>query len=86
MIQEVIHGERGLNTAKEKMTKTMNVMRTNLLPFVPAGRTPRTDRILVDYYGDVTPIQQLGNIATPEPRILQISVWMSGDHDIERPS
>ena len=30
---------------------------------------------MVDYYGTPTPIQQIGNISTPEPRMLIISVW-----------
>ena len=33
------------------------------------------DRIAVDYYGTMTPINQLGNISTPEPRMLIIALW-----------
>lgn len=33
------------------------------------------DRILVDYYGSPTPINQLGNISVPEPRMLVIAPW-----------
>ena len=33
------------------------------------------DRITVDYYGTPTPLQQIGNITVPEPRILQIQPW-----------
>ena len=33
------------------------------------------DRIVVDYYGTPTPIQQIAAISTPDPRILQISPW-----------
>ena len=42
-----------------------------------AGRAnPRLlDKIMVDYYGSPTPINQLGNIAAPEPRMLTISLW-----------
>lgn len=29
----------------------------------------------VDYYGTPTPLQQIGNITVPEPRILQIQPW-----------
>ncbi|MGI6150698.1 MAG: ribosome recycling factor [Christensenellales bacterium] len=75
-----------LNTAKEKMTKTMNVMRDEFAALRAGRANPRVlDRILVDYYGTPTPIQQLGNIATPEPRILQISVWdVKAIKDIEK--
>ncbi len=60
----------------EKMTKTYN----NLLSefgAIRAGRAnPRVlDRITVDYYGTQTPLQQVGNINVPEPRMLQIQPW-----------
>ena len=62
----------------EKMTKTYN----NLLGefgAIRAGRAnPRVlDRITVDYYGVPTPLQQVGNINVPEPRIIQIQPWES---------
>ena len=33
------------------------------------------DKLKVDYYGTPTPIQQVGNISVPEPRMLQIQPW-----------
>ena len=33
------------------------------------------DKVLVDYYGTPTPINQMANISVPEPRLLVISVW-----------
>ena len=33
------------------------------------------DKIKVDYYGTPTPLQQVGNISVPEPRMLQIAPW-----------
>ena len=33
------------------------------------------DKIVVDYYGVPTPLKQIGNIQTPEARILMITVW-----------
>lgn len=62
----------------EKMTKTYN----NLLSefgSIRAGRAnPHVlDRIMVDYYGTPTPIQQVGNVNVPEPRMIQIQPWDS---------
>ena len=62
----------------EKMTKTYN----NLLSefgSIRAGRAnPHVlDRIMVDYYGSPTPIQQVGNVNVPEPRMIQIQPWDS---------
>ncbi len=33
------------------------------------------DKVKVDYYGTPTPLQQVGNISVPEPRMLQIAPW-----------
>lgn len=33
------------------------------------------DKVKVDYYGTPTPIQQVGNVTVPEPRMLQIAPW-----------
>lgn len=60
----------------EKMTKTYN----NLLAefgTIRAGRAnPNVlNKIKVDYYGTPTPLQQVGNITVPEPRVLQIQPW-----------
>lgn len=33
------------------------------------------DKIVVDYYGTPTPIQQVGNVSVPEPRMLLIQPW-----------
>ncbi len=70
MLQDV------LDTAKEKMKKTCNVYEKEMQG-VRAGRAnPQLlDRIMVDYYGTPTPINQVGNISSPEPRLLVISPW-----------
>ena len=36
------------------------------------------DNLLVDAYGSKTPINQLGNISTPDPSTISIQVWDSG--------
>lgn len=33
------------------------------------------DKIRVNYYGTPTPIQQVGNVTVPDPRIIQIAPW-----------
>ena len=42
-----------------------------------AGRAnPKlVESIKVDYYGALTPINQMGNISVPEPRCIVISLW-----------
>lgn len=60
----------------EKMTKTYNNLLSEFAT-VRAGRANPSvlNKIRVDYYGTPTPIQQVGNVTVPEPRILQIQPW-----------
>ena len=65
-----------LDETKERMNKTINVLKSELSG-LRAGRANAQvlDRIMVDYWGSMTPITQLGNISTPEPRMLIIALW-----------
>jgi ribosome recycling factor len=65
-----------IDETKERMTKTLNVLKAELAS-LRAGRANAQvlDRIAVDYYGSMTPINQLGNISTPEPRMLIVALW-----------
>ena len=47
------------------------------LSAVRAGRAnPQIlNKIAVDYYGAMTPLNQMANITVPEARLLQISLW-----------
>lgn len=60
----------------EKMKKSYNNMLEEF-GTIRAGRAnPNVlKKIQVDYYGTPTPLQQVGNITVPEPRILQIQPW-----------
>lgn len=52
-----------------------------------AGRAnPKlVENIKVDYYGAMTPINQMGNITSPEPRQLVITLWDKGAlKDVEK--
>lgn len=65
--------EKGI---QEKMDKTITVLKHELATLKAGRANPSLlDRITVDYYGTVTPINQLANIAAPEPRVLTISPW-----------
>ena len=60
----------------EKITKTFNNLLSEFAT-IRAGRANPSilSKIRVDYYGTPTPLQQIGNITVPEPRILQIQPW-----------
>ena len=62
--------------AETKMNKTVNAL-INEYAAIRAGRAnPQIlDKITVDYYGTPTPLNQIGNISSPEPRMLVIAPW-----------
>ena len=65
-----------LDTAKEKMGKTCAVFQRDMSTLRAGRANPQVlDRIMVDYYGTPTPLNQVGNISSPEPRLLVISPW-----------
>lgn len=65
-----------LDTMVEKMNKSVAVYRKELASMRAGRANPQLlDRILVDYYGSPTPINQVANISIPEPRIIQIAPW-----------
>jgi ribosome recycling factor len=70
MYQEVIEA------AKEKMQKTNGVLQAELRSIRAGRANPQLlDRVMVDYYGSPTPLPQMANISSPEPRMLLINVW-----------
>ncbi len=67
-----------INTAKEKMDKTCNVYQREMIALRAGRANPQLlDRITVDYYGSPTPLNQVGNISSPEARMLVIQPWES---------
>ena len=65
-----------LDTAKEKMKKSCEVYERDMMGLRAGRANPKLlDRIMVDYYGTPTPIPQIGNISSPEPRLLVIAPW-----------
>ena len=59
-----------------KMNKSIDSIAADFAA-VRAGRANAAvlDRIMVDYYGTPTPIQQIASIASPDPRSLVIQPW-----------
>ena len=61
---------------EEKMSKSIDSVSADFAS-VRAGRANASvlDRIMVDYYGSPTPIQQIASITSPDPRSLVIQPW-----------
>tara|TARA_B110001454_G_C12521561_1_gene351298 strand:+ start:98 stop:649 length:552 start_codon:yes stop_codon:yes gene_type:complete len=64
------------NNYNQKMDKTFDVF-TKELTSLRTGRANSNmlDLVKVDVYGQKMPINQLGSITTPEPRMINIQVW-----------
>ena len=63
-------------TYDEKMQKTIEVVKSNFAA-VRAGRANAgvLDRITVEYYGAPTPLNQVANIGSPDPRTLTVQPY-----------
>lgn len=61
---------------EDKMNKTLASLNEELATIRAGRANPNVlNKITVDYYGIPTPMQQVGNISVPEPRIIQINPW-----------
>ena len=65
-----------LDEGEERMAKSVDFFRKDLAS-IRAGRANPAilDKIVVDYYDTPTPLNQLGTISAPEPRLLLIVPW-----------
>ncbi len=63
-------------TAKTKMGKTISALQAEF-GTIRAGRAnPQIlDKVTVDYYGSMTPINQLASVSATEARVLTIQPW-----------
>ncbi len=61
---------------EEKMEKTLKTLETELQAIRAGRANPHVlDRVMVDYYGTPTSIQQVANVSVPEARMIQIAPW-----------
>ncbi|GAA0124269.1 MULTISPECIES: ribosome recycling factor [Clostridium] len=80
MVKEII------KNADEKMTKTLTVLKGELSTMKAGRANPKMlDRIEVECYGSMIPLNQVANISAPEARVLLIQPWdKSSLKDIEK--
>lgn len=61
---------------EQKMQKALEVLRREFASLRAGRANPAMlERVMVDYYGTPTPINQVGNIGVPEPRLLVVQPW-----------
>ena len=65
-----------LQVYNDKMVKAVEHLAFDFSTIRAGRANPHVlDKIRVDYYGTPTPIQQVGNVTVPEPRMIQIAPW-----------
>jgi ribosome recycling factor len=65
-----------LEDTQEKMEKAVNHLEEELLRVRAGKATPNIlDGITVDYYGSLTPLNQVSNISTPDAKTIAIQPW-----------
>jgi len=65
-----------LQEIETKMQKAVEALRNNLVTIRTGRASPAlVERLPVEYYGSMVPLNQLASISAPEPRLLTIRPW-----------
>jgi len=65
-----------LKDTEERMDKAVDALRDNLMTIRTGRASPAlVERLPVEYYGTLTPLNQMATISVPEPRLLAIRPW-----------
>ena len=65
-----------LQVYEDKMKKSYNALLDEYATIRAGRANPHIlDKVMVDYYGAPTALQQVANISIPEPRMIQIQPW-----------
>lgn len=65
-----------LQVYEEKMKKSLASLEAELMTIRAGRANPNVlNKVMVDYYGTPTPIQQVGNVSVPEARMIVIQPW-----------
>lgn len=63
-------------TLEDKLEKTVSVLREEYASIRAGRANPHIlDKILVDYYGTMSPINQVGNVSVADAKCLVVSPW-----------
>lgn len=75
-----------LKSQEDRMKKTLDGLKKDY-GTLRAGRAAPSllDKVMVDYYGTPTPVNQMANVTVPEPRMIMIKPYDKGSlKDIEK--
>lgn len=73
-------------TQEERMKKTLSAARVEFASLRAGRATPALlEKVMVEYYGSLVPVNQVANISVPEPRMIIIQPWEKTMlHEIEK--
>ena len=74
-----------LASHEERMKKSIEALKHEFASLRAGRATPSLlDKVMVNYYGAPTPVNQIAKVTVPEPRIIMIQPWEKSIlHDIE---
>lgn len=80
MVKEIIANN------EERLEKSIAALKREFGSLRAGRATPSLlDKVMVDYYGTPTPVNQVAKVSVPEPRMIMITPWdKSQMHDIEK--
>ena len=80
MVKEIIANN------EERLEKSIAALKREFGSLRAGRATPSLlDKVMVDYYGTPTPVNQVAKVSVPEPRMIMITPWeKSLMHDIEK--
>jgi ribosome recycling factor len=68
-----------IESAEEKMQKALNHLEREIGKVRAGKANPKMlDGVMVEYYGSMTPLQQVASVNTPDPRTIAIQPWERG--------
>src|ERR1700704_3366357 len=65
----IADAKQRMNTSVETVRRELSSMRTG------RASLAMLDGVRVDYYGTPTPLNQVGNLSTPDPTLIQVQPW-----------
>lgn len=64
------------DSSEKRMKKTIDALKREYATLRAGRATPALlEKVMVDYYGTPTPVNQVANVSVPEPRMLVITPW-----------
>lgn len=76
MLSEIPGYDEYMLMSEENMEKKVDWLKSEYQTIRAGRANPRMlDKILVNFYGTMTPINQMANIAVPEARMITITPW-----------